>query len=329
MAMKILVGKLTQLVFGGIIGAVLDGIITGDENYAVILGVGLPILLTVVGVVASLVGSRRKKKALLSTSPQPPGIISTMPEVAKAAQQEAVLNPVSTAQPSAGAGLNGELVGGPADGPGDGSGDGPGTPAKPARIGGAPLGWRALAILTIAVGAAAALIPSYGTIGWIASDVAAGRPFDGRDMRTGLHQQEAFDQIAGVIGGTQVTSISFYDSYIEVDAPTSPGSRTVDLFVWKYGYAHREGPGYTQPDVLGNELFDASDIDMSIVAKVVRASIADAKLDNVGGVYPMIARDFDGGEPQISISMSNDYFSAYYTYTVTGELIQKSGSAFE
>ena len=31
----------------------------------------------------------------------------------------------------------------------------------------------------------------------------------------------------------------------------------------------------------------------------------------------------------IDISLSNDYFDAYYTFSFDGEILEKSGSAFE
>ena len=313
--MRILFGKILQLVLGGLVGCLLGGIFTGNEDYWIALAVGVPLLLTVGGIAGASVG--RKQKA----AGQPvlrPGIISTIPGMRPRPPQQAELNPVSTAQPSAGMVLNGEVVGGEA------------PPAAAAsttdRL---PVWWRALSILTMAVGAALVLIPAYQMIGWVAQDVVSGRPFDGRNMLTGVHQQDAFDQIAGVIGGTEVISIGFYDSYVLVSAPTSPGARTVDRYEWKGGVASRLGPDYSQPDDLNGELFDAAGIDLSLVATLVRQSLDDAKIDGVDGVYPSIRRPDEGEDPVISVPISGTYFDAYYTYTLDGDLIQRNGSAFD
>jgi hypothetical protein len=316
--MRVLFPKLVQLAFGAIIGAILGGMITGDDNYIVGIAVGLPIVITVIVIVVSAAASNRRKNP---TAPgRVPGINATMPGAPTTAQTEAVLNPVSSAQPSAGVVLNGELVGAPV-----------GTTTagpKPAGSGtGRPLR-RTLGILTIAAGAALVLIPTYPTIAWIGQDIAAGRPFDGRDMRTGLHQQEAFDRIAALIGGTEVTRISFFSDSIAVTAPTSPGARSVDRWTFQYGRASHDGPDYTQPDDIGEELFDARDIDMSLVAKLTRDAVDDADIEDVDGIYPSISR-FGGDPPEIRIAISGAYFDAYYDYTTTGELIQRSGSAFD
>lgn len=321
MGVRILIGKIIQLLFGAAIGVLLGGIITGNENYWIGLVVGLPILITF-GTILGAASAARQKKAAPESGVRP-GIISSIPgmKIAKP-QTEAVLNPVSTAQPSAGMVLNGQVVGG-----GDAPAKVPPASTGPKRPGN-PWWWNVLSIITIAVGAALVLLPSAQLISWVVTDIGQGRPFDGRDMTVGLHQQEAFDAAAERIGGTQVVEIDFFPSYINVSAPTTPGARTVDRFRWEAGYTTNEGPDYTQPDDLRAELFDAGDIDMSVVAKVVRQSIAEADLQGLDGVYPRIARSFDG-DPQISISLSGDYFDAYFTYTLNGELIDKSGTAFE
>jgi hypothetical protein len=148
-------------------------------------------------------------------------------------------------------------------------------------------------------------------------------------MVDGLHQQDAFDQLAAVIGGTEVVSITFSRANIQVSAPTSPGERTVDRFVWSGGVATNQGPDFSQPSDLDAELFDAGGIDMSLVATLVRRSLDDARIEQVDGVYPSIRRAGDGEPPTIDIAISGAYFSAYYSYTTDGELIQRGGSAFD
>jgi hypothetical protein len=165
-------------------------------------------------------------------------------------------------------------------------------------------------------------------VSWLAGDIAAGRPFDGRDMQTGLHLQEAFDELVGVIGGTEVTSIYFYEDSIAVTAPTMPGDRHVDRYIWQYGRPSRLGPDYIQPDDIRAELFDAGDIDMNMVAELVRDAKIESGIRDIDSVYPYISR-FGGDDPAIMISLSGAYDDAYYTYTIHGELIEKYGSAFD
>lgn len=298
-------GVVVLLVVGGLLGSLIGGILTGNEAYWIALAVALPILLTLGGIF----GSMGAKQAKQTGQPLRQGIISTIPGVRPTPLQQPVLNPVSAAQPSAGMVLNGEVVAAP---------DRPRTPGW----------WRIVRVLAIAAGAVLVLLPSHQVVGWVVSDIAAGRPFDGRDMRTGLHQQDAFDSIADVMGGTEVVSINFYDSYVLVAAPSSPGAPTVDRFQWQHGVATREGPDFTQPDDLEAALFDAGDIDLSIVADLVRESVADAQLEGLDAVYPSIRR-FADEEPEIGIALTGAYFDAYYEYSVTGELLRRSGTAFD
>ncbi len=235
----------------------------------------------------------------------------------------AILNPTSTAGPSTGAVLNGEpitpstvseVMAGPDV-----------KPARPVRL------RRGIAIVLVLAGMALALIPAYPLIGWIASDVAHGRPFDGRDMRTGLHQNEAVAQIAEVVGSPDVTRVNFYEDYVIVSARTSPRSTTVDTYMWRHGGAYRQGPGGFEPE-LAELLFDASKVDFSVIPSLITIAKRDAGMNDADTYYPSVSRASEAegyGDPVISISLSNEYFDAYYTFSLDGEIISKSGSAFE
>lgn len=312
--MRILFGKFIQFAFGALLGGIAGAIITGDDTYMITLSIVGPIAFTVIVLlVVWLAGSSAVKKRQAAAAAQPTGINATLPDAAPE-QKEAVLNPVSSAQPSPGVVLNGQPV------------DPPKRGAVPTSVG--PRLWRAVGIATIVVGFLLPLIPAWQTIAWIGEDVVAGRPFDGRDMTVGIHQQQAFDQVTDLIGSTEVVSVYFFDDYIRVSAPYPAGSRTVDSFVFKYGRASREGPDYSQPDSLQESLFDAGAIDMSLIAKLTRQSLDDAKIEDVEDVYPSITR-FGGDDPEIRVEISGTYFDASYEYTVNGEFIRRSGSAFE
>ena len=253
---------------------------------------------------------------------KPAGINETVTGV-PAKSDGAVLNPASTAVPSSGVVLNGE----PVDGT-KGVVIPPGMPqpeARPVRL------RRPLRSSAGAAGAALSLIPAYTMIGWIASDFVHGRPFDGRDMRTGLHQNDAVAQIAEVVGSPDVTRVNFYEDYVIVTARTSPRSTTVDSYMWRYGGAFRSGPGGFEPE-LAALLFDASKIDFSIIPSLITIAKRDSGLNDAEDYYPSVSRATGGerpGDPVITISLSNDYFDAYYTFSLDGEIISKSGSAFE
>jgi hypothetical protein len=190
---------------------------------------------------------------------------------------------------------------------------------------------KSVAIVLVFAGAALSLIPAHTMIGWIASDVAHGRPFDGRDMRTGLHQNDAMAQIAEVVGSSDITRVSFYEDYVIVTARTSPRSTTVDIYMWRSGGAFRQGPGGFEAD-LAAELFDASKIDFSVIPSLITIAKRDSGLNDADDYYPSVSRATGSeqpGDPVISVSLSNAYFDAYYTFSLDGELLDKSGSAFE
>jgi hypothetical protein len=292
---------------GAVIGSILGAIITGDPAYTVGWAVGLPVLLTVAG----FIGSRRSTRRVLTAPGRIPGIIGSASP--RPVATEAVLNPESTAVPATGGTLNGE----PLD---------PAVLAKmpePRPRGEVRWGRRAIVIALVLAGVALALIPAYRTIGWTATNIAQGR-WDGNDMRTGLHQQEAVDDLAAVIGSYDFVSVWFYDSYVLIEAPTYVGATTTDRYQWQYGRAGREGPYSGVVD----GLFDASRIDFSIIAELVAQAKADAGWTDFTSVYPSVRAD-DAGVPEVSISLGNDYYSASYAFTIEGDFIGKNGTGLD
>jgi MFS family permease len=294
---------IAPLAGGAILGAILGGIITGSGDYAIVWGIGLPI--AIILIVAVAVANTPDRKAKKAAAAQPVGINQTVTGVAP---QGTVLNgePLTPATVSAVMAR-------------------PDLPRRPVRL------RRGIAILLVLAGMAVVLIPAYPMIGWIASDFAHGRPFDGRDMRTGLHQNDAMAQIADVVGSPDITRVNFYEDYVIVTARTSPRSTTVDTYMWRYGGAFRSGPGSFEPE-LANLLFDSSQIDFSIIPSLITIAKRDAGMNDADTYYPSVARASEAegpGDPVISISLSNEYFDAYYTFSLDGEILSKSGSAFE
>lgn len=203
----------------------------------------------------------------------------------------------------------------------------PGTPRPGSRKLGAPTGLL-VSLLIIAVTAALVLIPAYGSIGRTFSDVATGN-FDGGNMITGIHQQDAVDAIAAVAGSYQFTHINFYDGYVLADGLTAPGADTTDSFTWRYGRAWRDGPSFIQSTALSEELFDASELDFSIIGDLVDEARAASDLDNIDSTYVFVRRGAETNEPVITISVGNAYYDASFDYGFEGDLLSQSGTAFE
>jgi hypothetical protein len=306
---------------GALLGAIIGGIITGSDTYIIGWSIGGPFLVILLVFLGAARSSTMKKKKA-TTQAKPAGINETITGDSFK-PDAAVLNPASTAVPSSGVVLNGEPMGGD---------KGVVIPAGMPEPSPRPVHLRRwVAIALIIAGAALSLIPAYTMIGWIASDGVRGHLFDGRDMRTGLHQNDALVQIADVVGSSDVTRINFYEDYVIVTARTSPRSTTVDTYMWRYGGAFRAGPGGFDPE-LADELFDTSKLDFSVIPELVTIAKRDSGLNDADDYYPSVARDNSGeflGEPVIDISLSNDYFDAYYTFSFDGEILDRSGSAFE
>ena len=223
MVLSRIIALLIPLGVGALLGAIIGGILTGSDVFIIGWSIGGPFLLMLL-IFLGVARSAQSKKRTAAKS-KPAGINETVTGV-PAKSGAAVLNPASTAVPSSGVVLNGE----PVDGA-KGVVIPPGMPepeARPVRL------RRPFAILLVAAGAALSLIPAYSMIGWIASDFVHGRPFDGRDMRTGLHQNDAVAQIAEVVGSPDITRVNFYEDYVIVTARTSPRSTTVDSYMWRY-----------------------------------------------------------------------------------------------
>lgn len=307
---------LMLLLLGALAGGILGSIFTGDWIYTIVWAVALPLVFLTAGIV----GSGSVKRLAIPTRPgRAPGIISSLPDQ-RSSTPAAVLNPESTAVPVTGMTLNGVPVTPAATGAGTGAE----TPDPGRAPTGAPWWSRALAILLIVIGAAVALAPSHRMIAWTFTDLAQGR-WDGKDMRYGLHQQEAIDDIAAVVGGYEFTGVFFYDSYVLVDAPTFPGADTTDSFAWRYGRAWRDGPEFIQPSDVDAERFDASSIDFSTVARVVDEARRDTGWTDIVSIYASISR-WSGEDPEINVSLATEYHNRTYRFTVQGELLERTGS---
>ena len=86
----------------------------------------------------------------------------------------------------------------------------------------------------------------------------------------------------------------------------------------------RDGPASGSLD----GLFDASGIDFSIVGELVAVAKQDTGWDDVTSFYPSV-RANDDGEPEIFVSLSNDYYSAGHTFSSDGELLDRYGDGLD
>ncbi|MEO8529384.1 MAG: hypothetical protein ABI435_09905 [Pseudolysinimonas sp.] len=306
-----------QLIIGAGIGGVLGELVTGDWIYTIVWSTAIPLFI--------LTGTFASSTSRTPTSPtgigRVPGIVASAASMPVA--RVAVLNPEPTAVPVVATTMD-EQAPEQAEEPVVATVvSGESADAKPVRPT-VPWWSRALAIAVILVGVAVTLIPSYRMIGWTASNIAQGRFWDGNDMRTGLHQQEVVDDLAHAAGTYQFVNIYFYDSYVIAEAPTSATSITTDRYVWRYGRIDSREPESASID----DAFDASQIDFSIVGRLVERSKQDAGWDSFESFYPSVRKSSDG-VVEIDVNLSSAYFNATYSYTTSGELIDRSGTGLD
>ncbi|CAN5331391.1 hypothetical protein BH10ACT7_BH10ACT7_31530 [soil metagenome] len=193
------------------------------------------------------------------------------------------------------------------------------TATAPTRV--RPQRWElVVSLLIILATAAVVLIPAYGLIGRIASNIAAG-DWDGNNLVTGRYQQLAVDEVAAVAGSYQFTSINFYDDYVIVEGLTRPSAGTTDRYMYRYGRAFREGPSSIQPYDLGAELFDASELDFTRVADVVEDAVQRSGLNDIERKYAGVSRSAEGIE--IWVYLTGPYESLNYTYDFDGNLLSE------
>lgn len=166
-------------------------------------------------------------------------------------------------------------------------------------------------VLIVVVGTAVTLIPAYGSIGRAVESFAAG-DFDGTSMSTGNYQQVAVDAIAEVAGGYEFVSIQFYDTYVVASGPASPGSDTMDSYIWRYGHAYRDGSELIQGEELTERLFDASTLDFAVVGQVAR----DVR-DDFPELETVSPRVEGAGVPTIRFLSTGERGTLIYTFDGT------------
>lgn len=195
---------------------------------------------------------------------------------------------------------------------------------------------RAVAVGAALVAAALVVLPVGGHVARDLRDTVTG-DFGADDTITGRYQQEAVDALAEVVGGYEFTSVGFYDGYVIVTAPTTPGARTTDTFTYRYGSAERDGPELIQPasaEELRAELFDASRVDFSRIPALVAQAEQLSGITEPTSVLPQVRRERVqvAGEGVdmivVSVSLSDDYWNATVTSRLDGSVVRTSGSAF-
>src|SRR4051812_28385700 len=78
MLMRIVAGKFAQLAFGALIGAIIGGIVTGDEMYILYISLGIPFVILVFVVIGAVGTARRGRAKKAASLAAPTGINATL-----------------------------------------------------------------------------------------------------------------------------------------------------------------------------------------------------------------------------------------------------------
>lgn len=139
--------------------------------------------------------------------------------------------------------------------------------------------------------------------------------------------QQVIDDLVAAAGVTEFTSITLFRTYAVADALTSPGATTTDSWTWRDGTAQHQGAELIQSDPadLPDEVFDATELDWSLVAELV------ARLPELTGIddpEPTVYVARTGGGPAaFDLSTADDYYDAWITADATGQIVAMSGGA--
>ncbi|MEU2202267.1 hypothetical protein [Isoptericola sp. NPDC019482] len=190
------------------------------------------------------------------------------------------------------------------------------------------------------VGFAAALYPAWDE---------AGRPVETRSIGTVRAEHDAaaaaetsmftpgnlrpaIDAVLA-LSGDEVTEVYVFDRWVQVTAPTSPGASTTDEWQYRDGEATREGASLIQPEPedVPRELFDASEIDWEDVPPLFDETERLTGIDDADDPMLWVARevwaDEKPGEPQVHVTVSDDYHDGSVDFSAGGEVVGTYGGA--
>lgn len=196
-----------------------------------------------------------------------------------------------------------------------------GGPRKPARP------WRRVLLAGVTVATAAAvLIPAYDTIGRTVQAFASGDP-DAAGVVLGDRHQEIVDALAAETGGTQFVRIGFYDGYALAAAPSGPGALTIDGYQFRYDRTEHQGPELIQPADPAAALFDAGEVDWSMIPEHIATAEEHSGIADPTSVIVSVERalvaDGAGARPvRVLVMLDSTYEDASVQIdAATGEVI--------
>jgi hypothetical protein len=177
--------------------------------------------------------------------------------------------------------------------------------------------WIAIAVLGV-IGLGSVAVPVIVT-------TASGR-LD--DPITGTHQSLAMQGIASAAGTKKVTELDLYPGYVLADVVRSPGSSTIDEWVWQYGRASNTGPEVVPPENIAQASFDMTSIDMTQVLADVAKAKKLGKMPASAELHVGVRREpDDNNELQVTVFQSTSGATATVVFDDLGQVLDRFGNA--
>lgn len=210
-----------------------------------------------------------------------------------------------------------------------------------------------LYLVAALAGAALALIPAYPTIAALATggttldEVRHASSEEGRaeadaeaeaaaGMFVGRNAQDAVAVLVDGLGSSDVTQLSFWGSTLSVTAPSEPGAATLDGYSVRDGAFVNTGPAGSQPEpgVLELMLFPATEVDTTMFPRLIADARQRSGLDELDPerdqwVYVSRSGSSEAGAPPVVIDVPvyGEYYDAWITYSLDGEVLAMRGGA--
>jgi len=157
----------------------------------------------------------------------------------------------------------------------------------------------------------------------------------------GDNAQSAMNKLADATGTPIFASVYLTQDHVSIEAETAPGSQKFDD--WYYdavaGTIDHSGASLIQPDgtTLETLLVDVREYDLSVIPTIVKktqkkSGITDGDPGDIGvSMLNMTSWTSDDAKqvvrPTYTVSVRDEYFSAYFTWSASGKLLSMTGGA--
>lgn len=152
------------------------------------------------------------------------------------------------------------------------------------------------------------------------------------DFVNGDGQQTAVDALVEVIGSRTIIDMHFYDNgNVLATAPSRPGDLTIDDYGYTDGKATHDDPTLIQPDQPNLLLFDIGKVDVTRISDYIGQTRELTGITKPDSSTASVSREIpdpitgDKGKVQITLSVSDAYYSGYVIMATDGKILTMWG----